>query len=684
MFVTTDKEISTFINNNLRNFCKNKNMVKEIYKEIMEITKISSENKYNDKLILDIIKKYLFKDKSTTNNKEFLSIKEYIEEWSNLNPLYYFNYEKSLHNNIFNTLLSSPYLDNLEKIELFKELNKNIYYINDSGKKELEFPFLLNTTNPNIYFENFIKKEFADNSIVYKKYLLTDYFDVDFFIETIVENKDINTINNVIENINVFKDKIIKNSNNKSNLKPYIKVMSNIIKGILRNQYIVENLNLDSLEKIKDFITNNEILTNDEKIELNFCYYLYNDCHKKSNLFSFGEKKENVSENITSILLDSKEAINNKIINKFLTDNIDIPNLEWIQKDLICDIQFINKTTHKLNELINMNFDTELMKDSDCTYNKFISFLNIYSDKIININNDLYSYAYKIFDIKEVEKSIESKIETPIKLSFAKEFDDEDIIYLTYSLIEEAMNTEDRLERVNYINSCNEISCFIKNPFLMLFLYENKDNFTTKTLKLNSDFIKENLSDDLFTSLFETLNYFIEKESFLSEEVLNNEINENILPSISYEGKNLNLLKLEDNTINRSFLVEYITNIIKSEFLNEIKEDTVKLNDSYLYCFKFLINHFGHLEKEFPKIIEQIFKDINIEKMYIDKNSSSLSLFFENNKYQKKSILSSSKDFYDTLSENYSISMLKEIIKLDLKDEKVIDKIKSNKLNFSF
>lgn len=450
--------------------------------------------------------------------------------------------------------------------------------------------FLMEKQNKNdeVYLEylNLIQKisptEFEFS--LKNKYDLNSYSN--FILFNLKHNKDIDSINNLMKTIiytlmetelKPLEDSKYDNTRKiKERLNSSVKKINifllNIVNEIYKDKFLSNSLNIEnkllSLSLIKD-------TDNFKRIETNF--YCYNKLEETHNI----KGKGNI---YIKDLLESKEAIENEKVVKLILKNIDL------KTDLF-----------NLNNFLQNNHNKSLDNISDnylLFHNKFINFLNDCQNIILNKNSDLY-----YFFSKNIHNINNDKLELSIRIAFENDFSNYDffidsIKYLkknyTLPLLEE-LNNKDKELKDFVKKSLLDINYFVKNPFFMLSLFENnKNSYEELFYLINRNTKKQNLS------IFST-----SKESI----------------KLNYENKNFNILKLDNNEKNRTFLKSYIYNLFENDFLSKFVTYNKKNNNIYHSLSIFLINNFSHLNEKFPNLLKEFIEEIDIENI-IKENKS--------------------------------------------------------------
>lgn len=387
-------------------------------------------HKYIPKLDI-FIKLFYMNNKNITNiitNKSLLELFNTIFDLPNYKIIQDDNNENIKECNTQIKLLEKDIIDNDDNIEVLKldilENNDKIEKYNKiKDKKETRNKKILNEIG-NININNKLKE-----------CKLSDNFEVD------VNNKEIKSINNIINNLddNIINNskKSIKNNNN------------NVDKNKLNNEYInslikeLDNLkdldkikNTDNIEKLEEELLklkeNNtkkkyfkfKIIKKDDK-KVNKILKKYNNIKKKIEDNNYN--LENITEKEIKFLLnyDIYSIMNNDVVNdsnikiKKLENKINYLKYNNINKRLKNIYSFIKSKIEKYNELmlnkeiyenleiiekynkLNTEYDENIKKINKC--NKLILKLNNKNNEINNTINIIIGNKDKINELEEVK-----------------------------------------------------------------------------------------------------------------------------------------------------------------------------------------------------------------------------------------------------------------------------------------
>lgn len=565
------------------------------------------------------------------------------------NLILYLNerFENDYKNNIFQQVILSPYVSNENKINLYKTYSK---FISDDFTEifiDICFPnFSFNSLKE--YIENIIKicenekdhvlanfyNNTEQNQNVINQLSFINEDDFIFIFQTIEYNKDINKLNDFLKESLLILSKELWDSFESSEYNNVVTINSimertiYILESLFKNDFLIQKADINILNQIRNKIS---------KFKRN---------HEINNLYNV-IKWENYSS--TKIIGITDREIKELLSLPNFNNNIEL------QKKIFPHLKFNTVSEEKCNQLQKtIKFIIFEYKNKNINMNKFIDFLTIYSNEIINNNNYLYDYIIKELNISNAEiperiKTIFSSNENDFKQTFNK-------ISLNLKQI-----------HLKKKESVDLLTLYFKNPFFMKYVYEKSESTFFKISK----YIREGIFENNNTE------YFLNKED--------------------KENKNLKKIEITENY----FLENYIAEEIKTILYKKIFKLFPDLSD-YNYSkevFELLINNYKFIEEKSEGSLLRIYNKCSEKEMidffqgiYIQDEDIT-----ENIKSYKENLLNNNKSRFEVIIKE-NIQYIQEKIKIITNQEFVIfnkdnrleilivkDKIKKeNIINFNF
>ncbi|CAG8577254.1 4051_t:CDS:2 [Cetraspora pellucida] len=475
-------------------------------------------------------------------------------------------------NGIYNSLFKNEYFNKIVNFDIdgINELHNQI----SERKKQLhdycKIEFLIDNFSTNNRFENFMKGEALKNNQLYTPFstnefiqdlkhereMRKDYINND-------ENTDLPNILKLFEIGNELYDKIMNSNLSKENTDKLIYLAQNKLENDKFINEINESENLKDLNEFDNMISNNKLLSTNQKNSLKLATQNKKD-ELKRNSEDFELLKKIISEETDILKLETE--LKNKIINSSLTEK-QKKDLEDIRLERIKKLNNDIKPTITFNEL-KEKIDTIKLSNAD----------------ILLDNNDIHQQIINSNllpnDIAQLEILRKEKLN---KLN-AEQYDQ-------FNNQINTLKTKDELNNLNKEIIDNNI---LSNAPKEIFL----DLIKKKIDELNGVNTLEKENNKIYEIILKNINGFLTPEllkKFVDENIYT--INENYLTndrSITLLNKNyesrLELLKNEfAEKENRKYtlLLVDINNcddphLLASEYYNDIYRNIEELNDEYL------------------------------------------------------------------------------------------------------
>ncbi|VEU75279.1 Uncharacterised protein [Mycoplasmopsis maculosa] len=381
-----------------------------------------------------------------------------------------------------------------------------------------------------------------------------------------------------LEQINYLNDNLILENKSTNLIFKTLKSKKEINSDKKKENYIfVNDINFNN-------ITNNTaeifLILNDYEFDLsNLKLYLKNglvfnatQIQNEKVIFNLNGLKDNTEYTISKIILEDKELIIEKSINKvFVTKEL--------EKEEVIKIKNIQKVSQH-NNVVNLRFDFDIKNKKSDKYNIEIKFYDFPS----------FIFTKNLINTELFELSFLNKSSNNLSLEFIK-INGKNIDFDPFDINLNENNDIDKLEKEIELSSISLLSKNNNSASIQLF-FENTNNseqydIDIKFKNINSFVTKEPINKS-FTFNLSNLDY--DTEYILEYIKINNKKIDN-LPIFTFRTDNLSLEEPETNAydyrINES---SNFTNFIENDFniFTDINDENIKSDPLFKNYFNFL------------------------------------------------------------------------------------------------
>lgn len=425
------KILYDFVNINLLKISCLKKEVDFIYDNLIQIAEYNNEDKKNKiKYLGKILNKYLFKNNCYTDDT-------YIEFFSNnidknVYSILLNNDRNIFSNNIFNTLLTSPYLSNDKKTTLYNSLMKNISLktynhskftikppmflkVENETFRDLNFSLFQNNINFYFYDKNGFN-EYNETEIdrIQNIYVssLTNGNNIDYLnmlFNSICYNKDIEVLNEIVYYVIVFLKNLERESNN------ILIEQDEFVKSTLRNissnnynkyyNYYDEDDLYDKRKKKNYFEDSNGYVFQEEYFEDSEDFKTQEDKDYEYQFNTYIRDKQDVIEGFTVGLLHFiKLVLSNDFTSINLIDENKANILKLLKPDIVYDVRIekiVEISDYYLHQPLNDIGEIKELKIKN-SKNKNIIINNLLSSSMITENKLIKEIIMKS-DLKHID-----------------------------------------------------------------------------------------------------------------------------------------------------------------------------------------------------------------------------------------------------------------------------------------
>lgn len=422
------KFLYDFVNINLLKISCLKKEVDFIYDNLIQIANEDKKNKI--KYLGKILNKYLFKNNCYTDDT-------YIEFFSNnidknIYSILLNNDRNIFSNNIFNTLLTSPYLSNDKKTTLYNYLMKNISLktynhskftikppmflkVENETFRDLNFSLFQNNINFCFYDKNGFN-EYSETEIdrIQNIYVssLTNGNNIDYLnmlFNSICYNKDIEVLNEIVYYVIVFLKKLETESN------IILIEQDEFVKSTLRNissnnynkyyNYYDEDDLYDKRKKKNYFEDSNGYVFQEEYFEDSEDFKTQEDKDYEYQFNTYIRDKQDVIEGFTVGLLHFiKLVLSNDFTSINLIEENKVNILKLLKTDIVYDVRIekiVDISDYYLHQPLNDIGEIKELKIKN-SKNKNIIINNLLSSVMITENKLVEKIILKS-DLKHID-----------------------------------------------------------------------------------------------------------------------------------------------------------------------------------------------------------------------------------------------------------------------------------------
>ena len=625
------------------------------------------------KSIMTHLKYFLYDLNSSNKEYEFKhQLKESLEIFSNLYPLYSYNQYEQIKFDIFDLFINKKFY--LLKIDLFQNLfDKNILYNENQDfvkKRNIEVVYYF------LFFKIISKNSYyVYKSEDYKKrafILIEEFIDMDKFEKILNEASDIMSFKQktillkfirtfiFIDHLDHFnylkKDKPLTNSDYKNLIK------NNIIKNFSINQYLKTSRNIKNVKKIKENERHKNMKKLDNINRLIILINIYSNEIEKFPRNIYNEDNFSIKNYIKELLFAINEISNYIYYNNDITNKI----MPYYYK-LFC--KFITKKNLFIQILNDIQINTNLLDINK--YEHLIHNFNRFNENDNNIINFLFNFFDKkvLFSLTlENIYEIYSKTKINSELSLQQYLDEYDnnteANFPPFSLLEikdyEYFYEEDNysLDLMKKTSNIGEKMKLINEKYLEQF---RNISMTSFLRILTGDSVDKRVDFGLkFTLLFESFINSIEsgnRNAYRNLLCIMNKMLfydcehiQQLFSEVAYDKKFFNNLNSELNY----YILQYISSSKKYELS--------KICSQITYVTKLIIQFFQLLGEGFNiSFHENILEKIDEEKPLVIKKNS---IFFENN-----GLFNDSNESEDDMNFIINDEIIKKSIRFSIKQE---------------